>query len=155
MFDRVRLDEADMAAVLRAMRAVAVQTTASDPFAVALARDELQAKLATGAIKIEAFSRAWRRLERRATVTTMPPDELRLRRARNLLCEFGTLWRNPAVPDQLREEALREILNQVDVDGAGRPVYRFAPVHVWVRAADGHLPNTPPLPVHASGSLAP
>ena len=26
--------------------------------------------------------------------------------------------RNPAVPDQLREEALREILGQIDVDGA-------------------------------------
>jgi hypothetical protein len=47
----------------------------------------------------------------------MSPDELRLRRAQNLLMEFGTLWRNPAVPDQLREEALREILGRVDVDG--------------------------------------
>ena len=34
-----------------------------------------------------------------------------------MLSEFGTLWRNPAVPDQLREEALREILGRVDVDG--------------------------------------
>ena len=47
----------------------------------------------------------------------MPPDELRPRRARNLLMEFGPLWRNPAVPDQLREEALREIPCRVDVDG--------------------------------------
>jgi hypothetical protein len=35
-----------------------------------------------------------------------------------LLSEFGTLWRNPAVPDRLREEALREIFSRFDVDGA-------------------------------------
>ena len=29
----------------------------------------------------------------------------------------GTLWRNPAVPDRLREEALREIFGRLDVDG--------------------------------------
>jgi hypothetical protein len=46
----------------------------------------------------------------------MPPDELRLRWAGKLLGEFGTLWRNPPVPDQLREEALCEILSQVDVN---------------------------------------
>jgi hypothetical protein len=48
----------------------------------------------------------------------MRPDELRLRRARKAISEFGALWRNPAVPDQLREGVLREILGQVDVDGA-------------------------------------
>jgi hypothetical protein len=32
--------------------------------------------------------------------------------------EFGTLWRNPAIPDQLREETLREVIGQLDVDGA-------------------------------------
>ena len=67
---------------------------------------------------IEAFSRAWRQLDQPVTSAPLPPDELRLRRARKVLAEFGTLWRNPAVPDQLREEALREILSQVDVDGA-------------------------------------
>jgi hypothetical protein len=46
------------------------------------------------------------------------PDELRLRRARKRLAEFGTLWRNPAVPDRLREEALHEIFAQVDVQGS-------------------------------------
>jgi hypothetical protein len=42
-------------------------------------------------------------------VVLSPPDELRLARARRHLSEFGTLWRNPAVPDRLREEAVREI----------------------------------------------
>jgi hypothetical protein len=33
------------------------------------------------------------------------------------LSDFGTLWRNPAVPDQLREEAIREMFERFDVDG--------------------------------------
>ncbi len=45
------------------------------------------------------------------------PDELRLRRAGQLQSEFGTLLRNPVVPDRLREEALREIFGRFDVDG--------------------------------------
>jgi DNA invertase Pin-like site-specific DNA recombinase len=118
LFDRVRLTEDDVAQVLRAMRGATVQAAAPDPSAVASAREELQAQLVAGTLSIEAFSRAWRQLERPARVATVPPDELRLRRARKVLSEFGTLWRNPAVPDQLREEALREILGQVDVDGA-------------------------------------
>ena len=117
LFDRVRLSDADVAQVLRAMRGAAPIAKAPDPAALAVARQELQARLASGSIAIEAFSREWRRLERPATAEPMPPDELRLRRARSLLLEFGTLWRNPAVPDQLREDALREILGQVDVDG--------------------------------------
>jgi len=68
---------------------VAVETTAPDPAAVALAREELHAKLTAGAISIEAFSRAWRGFDRPATVATMPPDELRLRRARKLLGDRG------------------------------------------------------------------
>ena len=50
-------------------------------------------------------------------VTEDRPDELRLRRAGKLLSEFGMLWRNPEVPDRLREEALREIFGRLDVDG--------------------------------------
>jgi hypothetical protein len=45
------------------------------------------------------------------------PDELRLGRARRALAKDSTLWRNLAVPDRLREEALREILIRLDVDG--------------------------------------
>jgi hypothetical protein len=46
------------------------------------------------------------------------PGEERLRRAVQVLSEFGTLWRNPVVPDRLREEALREIFGRFDIDGA-------------------------------------
>ena len=63
------------------------------------------------------FSRSWRTLERPAIRLEARPDELRLARARRALSEFGTLWRNPAVPDRLREEAIREIFERFDVDG--------------------------------------
>jgi hypothetical protein len=63
------------------------------------------------------FSREWRRIERPAIRLETRPDELRLARARHVLAEFGTLWRNPAVPDRLREEAIREIFERFDVDG--------------------------------------
>jgi len=45
-------------------------------------------------------------------------DEMPLRHAGQLLSKFGTLWRNPVVPDRLREEAPREIFARLDVDGA-------------------------------------
>ena len=51
-------------------------------------------------------------------MTESQPDEVRLRRAGQLLSEFGTLWRNPVVPDRLREELIREIFGRFDVDGA-------------------------------------
>jgi DNA invertase Pin-like site-specific DNA recombinase len=117
LFDRIRLSDADIAQVLRAMRSTAPAPAIPDPAVLAESRKQLQGRLASGTIAIEAFSREWRRLERPVSAEPVPPDELRLRRARTLLLEFGTLWRNPAVPDQLREEALREILGRVDVDG--------------------------------------
>ena len=46
------------------------------------------------------------------------PDEVRLRKARRLLADFSTLWRNPAMPDRLREDALPEIFARFDVRGS-------------------------------------
>ena len=77
----------------------------------------MQAQLAAGFIGIDAFTRAWRRLERPNLVQVAPPDELRLRRARKALADFGILWCDPAIPDRLREEALHEILAGLDVRG--------------------------------------
>ena len=96
------------------------------------------------------FSRAWRGLERPARVAAMPPAELRLRRARNVLAEFGTLWRNPAVPDQLREDGLREILGQIDVDGAEIVAVHPAPnENAWllrlVAIREQRLTEQPPV----------
>ena len=44
-------------------------------------------------------------------------DATRLERARQALGDFGTLWRNPAVSPRLREEALLEIVERIDIDG--------------------------------------
>ena len=116
LMDMVSLSDADVRAVLGAMRHATPAVVGPDPTAVAERRVELQRELAAGEIGLEVFSRAWRALDR-PTVIVNPPDELRLGRARRHLSEFGTLWRNPAVPDRLREEAIREIFARFDVDG--------------------------------------
>lgn len=36
---------------------------------------------------------------------------------RGVPADFGEPWRDPVVPNRLREEALRELLIRVDVDG--------------------------------------
>ena len=41
----------------------------------------------------------WRRDSDSAT----PPDEVRLRKARKTLADFGTLWRDPEILDRMRE----------------------------------------------------
>jgi DNA invertase Pin-like site-specific DNA recombinase len=116
-FDDLRFDEADVKQVLAAMRQAQVPTAAPDPDALATARADLQAQLAAGSIGIEAFSRAWRRMERPERAEAIAPDELRLRRARDMIAEFGALWRDPHVPDRLREEAVHELFVRFDVEG--------------------------------------
>ena len=118
LFQRVTLDESDLRQVLGAMRSQAVPPAEPDPSELVIARERLQRQLNGGEITIETFSRAWRGLERPRRLTQDRPDEVHLRRGGQLLSEFGTLWRNPAVPDRLREEALREIFSRFDVDGA-------------------------------------
>jgi DNA invertase Pin-like site-specific DNA recombinase len=115
--ERLRFEEADVEQVLAAMRQTRKPAPAPDPDALAAARSDLQAQLASGSISIEAFSREWRRLAHPAAMPSAPPDEVRLRKARKLIAEFGTLWRDPEVPDRLREEALHEILAGLDVRG--------------------------------------
>ncbi len=120
LFEGLTFDEADVAQVLAAMRRTRPAPPTPDPAGLEVARADLQARLSRGEIGIEAFSRAWRRLDRPVAgsqVTYLPPDEARLRRARTLLGDFATLWRDPAVPDRLREEALHEIVARVDVAG--------------------------------------
>ena len=117
LFDRVTLDESDLRQVLGALRSQTVPPAEPDPSELISAREQLQRQLNSGEIAIESFSRAWRALDRPKRVAEGRPDELRLRRAGKALMEFGTLWRNPAAPDRLREEALREIFSRFDVDG--------------------------------------
>jgi hypothetical protein len=118
VFDGVQLTEVDIEQVLAAMRRVEPVAPAADPVDVETARAELQRQLAAGELTIDAFSRAWRRRDRPAATAPVLPDELRLRRARKRLAGFGELWRNPAVPDRLREEALHEVFARVDVQGS-------------------------------------
>ena len=117
LLDGAVLEDGDVRRVLAAMRSRAARPVEADPGEIAVAREQLQHELNEGRITIEAFSRSWRRLERPTAQLQQAPDELRLARARRALSEFGTLWRNPAVPDRLREEALREIFERFDVDG--------------------------------------
>jgi DNA invertase Pin-like site-specific DNA recombinase len=116
LMDKVNLTDPDVRAVLGAMRLATPAVAGPDPAVLAERRAELQRQLATGEVGLEVFSRAWRVLDRPLVILN-PPDELRLLRARRHLSEFRTLWRNPAVPDRLREEAIREIFACFDVDG--------------------------------------
>ena len=115
--DGITFTDADMRQVLAAMRSTVRAAARPDPDALATAREELQHKLAAGEVSIGAFSREWRALERPAPAVTVEPDEKRLQKGRELLTGFGTLWRDPAIPVNLREEAVREIFTRFDVDG--------------------------------------
>jgi len=117
LFDRVQLTELDVSEVLSAIRGATVEAIVPDLEAIGVERSQLQAQFAAGSLILEVFSRAWRRLDRPAALDRVQPDELRLRRGGRVLSDFGTLWRNPSVPDQLREAALAGILGRIDVDG--------------------------------------
>jgi hypothetical protein len=56
-----------------------------------------------------------------STCPTVTDRDARRGRVRHQPAAFGTLWRNPAVPDRLREEAIREIFERFDVE---RPTIR-------------------------------
>jgi hypothetical protein len=118
VIDGVRLSDDDVAQVLVAMRRVAAAPQAEpDREHVSRQRRDLQEALTAGTISLPAFNRSWRALERPAPPRNVPPDELELRRARRALGDFGRLWRDGAVSDRLREEALREMVARVDIDG--------------------------------------
>ncbi len=117
--NRMRLTERDVQQVLAAMRRASQTSPAPSPVDATTARTELQRALAAGEIALSAFSREWRRLEapQPRQAPAVPPDELRLRRARNLLDRFGDLWADPAVSGELRTEATHELFRQIDVKG--------------------------------------
>ena len=117
LFARVSLSESDLRQVLGLMRSAALPPSEPDQSEILTARERLQRQLNAGEISIEMFSRAWRGLERPTSIAVARPDEMRLGRAHKQLSDFGTLWRNPAVPDRLREEAIREIFERFDIDG--------------------------------------
>ena len=119
LLDGIRLTDADVRQVLAAMRFAAPSPPATLGIdEAATQRQALQEALASGKLSLSAFGRAWRALERPRPLPVAPPDEVGLRRARKSLADFGTLWRDPAVPDRLREQALLEIFARVEVDGS-------------------------------------
>lgn len=89
-----------------------------DPGLLQAARAELQRRLSDGEIGLAAFNRDWRALDRPIAAAAATPDADRLRRARDVLADFGSLWRDAAVPDVLRAGAATEIFDRLDVRGS-------------------------------------
>ena len=116
--DDVRLDDADLDQILQAMRRGTATPVAPDPRLIAAARFDLQRRLSAGEIGLPAFNRDWRVLDRPTAMAEAAPDEERLRRARDVLADFGSLWRDDAVPDVLREGAATEMFERLDVSGS-------------------------------------
>ncbi len=118
LMDGVHLGDDDLAQVFRAMRRGTTAPLAPDPDLLRAARAELQRRLTEGEIGLPAFNRDWRALDRPMAVAETTPDADRLRRARDVLTDFGSLWRDVAVPDVLREGAATEIFERLDVRGS-------------------------------------
>ena len=130
LMDRVRLEDADIDATLAAAR-IAEPAGDAEPPDTVQERAELQDRLAAGQISLEAFSRAWRRLQRPIPLPRHP-DATALTEARGYLETFGTLWRDPAVPDVLREEAAREIFERLDLWGSQLVAVYPRAEHAWL-----------------------
>ena len=94
-------------------------------------RAELQAALAAEQISLEAFTRAWKALSRPHPLAR-DPDREALETARVYLADFGSLWRDPDVPGELKEEAAREIFEQLDVLGDRLVAVHPRAEHAWL-----------------------
>jgi DNA invertase Pin-like site-specific DNA recombinase len=118
LMDGVRLSDDDLDQVFRAMRRGTAVPVAPDPGLLRTARADLQRRLGDGEIGLAAFNREWRVLDRPMILSEATPDRERLVRARDTLADFGSLWRDVAVPDVLREGAATEIFERLDVRGS-------------------------------------
>jgi DNA invertase Pin-like site-specific DNA recombinase len=115
LMDGVRLTDDDLDQVFRAMRRGTAAPVAPDPGLLRATRADLQRRLGDGEIGLAAFNREWRVLDRPMILSEATPDMERLVRARDVLADFGSLWRDVAVPDMLREGAATEIFERLDV----------------------------------------
>jgi DNA invertase Pin-like site-specific DNA recombinase len=131
LMDGVRLNEADIDAVLAAVRVAEPAEAAAEQPDMAQERAELQDQLAAGHISLEAFTRAWKRVQRPIPLPRQP-GEMALRQARGYLEAFGALWRDPDVPDELREEAAREIFERLDLWGPKVVAVYPRAEHAWM-----------------------
>jgi hypothetical protein len=94
-------------------------------------RAELQGDLAARRISLDAFSRAWRALDRPVSLAR-DPDREALEQARRYLADFGSLWRDDDVPAELKEEAAREIFEQLDLVGERLVAVCPRAEHAWL-----------------------
>ncbi len=132
LFDSVRLSGADVDAVLELVRVSTTDPRVDDDEAdQAQRRTELQRALAAEQMSLETFTRSWRALERRPSITC-DPDREALETARRYLADFGALWRDPDVPAELKEEAAREIFDQLDVFGDRLVAVHPRAEHAWL-----------------------
>ncbi len=132
LFDSVRLSGADVDAVLELVRVSTTDPRVDDDEAdQAQRRTELQRALAAEQMSLETFTRSWRALERRPSITC-DPDREALETARRYLADFGALWRDPDVPAELKEEAAREIFDKLDVLGDRLVAVHPRAEHAWL-----------------------
>jgi hypothetical protein len=117
--NRLVFTDVDIEQVLGAMRRATPILVPVEPADGLEARAQLQRRLTAGEMILAAFSREWRRLERPQPLPgpAAPVDELRLRRALRQLKRFGELWADPAIPSDLRQEAIHELFDRIDVQG--------------------------------------
>ena len=131
LLDAVRLSDADVEAVLQLIELPAPEP-ARDEARIAERKAELQRQLAAGTVRLEHFTREWRQLDRPVAISTRLATAQQLSRARELLRDFGGLWRNVDVPANLKEQAAREIFNKIELDGPAVVAVHPREEHAWL-----------------------
>ncbi|MGZ8474881.1 MAG: recombinase family protein [Candidatus Limnocylindria bacterium] len=131
LMDRITLGDADIEAIVDAMGIPSKADRTVDEGTALEERAELQRQLAAGEISLEAFTRGWKRLLRPIPLPQQP-NVAELQRARGYLQAFGALWRDPAVPDSLREEAAREVFERLDLTGPDVTAVYPRAEHAWL-----------------------
>jgi hypothetical protein len=131
LLDKIHLDEADIGAILRAVRRVQPAQAEPDTAERIEARGELQRRLERGVVSLETFSREWRRLDRPIAIPVGPTQD-ELIRARAYLQQIGQLWKDPDVPAELRQEAAQVIFERLDVLGPRLVAAYPREEHAWL-----------------------
>ena len=131
LLDAVRLSDADVEAVLQLIELPAPEP-ARDEARIAERKAELQRQLAAGTIRLEHFTREWRQLERPVAISTHLATAQQLSRARELLRDFGSLWRDVDLPASLKEQAAKEIFNKIELDGPAVVAVYPREEHAWL-----------------------
>lgn len=131
LLDELRLSHADVEMVLGLIELNVPVDVEPEPD-LSAEREELQLRLAAGAISLDAFTRQWRALDRPIRLNRRQATADQLKRAGALLADFGSLWRDVQVPAELKEQAAREIFDKIEL--SGREVVAVYPraEHAWL-----------------------